>query len=492
MIDGVRVLLVNSNRSRILEPPPPAGLGYVATAAMRAGHRVLFLDMLLSRDPERELRETIKGFNPEVVGVSVRNVDTIISQRVSWQLGEAADWVTRIRQLTRATVVVGGPAITALGAAALERIDADFAVIGEGEQTFPVLLQALETGGVIETIPGVCYRKNGRVLTNAVSRSEGFGASGVGDWVDWRRYEKAGATYPIHTKRGCSLSCLYCNYPEMEGHRVRKRNAVDVVDEIEEAQRRWHPSTFEFTDSAFNLPESHAAEICEEIVRRGLRVRLSSIGINPLGVSPQLLRLMQRAGFQTLHVSADAASDPVLAGLQKGFTKRDVLRCARLLRSSGIRCIWFFLFGAPGETKQTIAETLEFVETWLNSPRFLNVMLTGVRILPGTPLARQLMEAGRLDPACDLCKPLFYFSPEVSEQWVLERINRSIRNCPAIVHGGEQSGSLPERAFYRLLRAAGKAPPFIRYLPLFLRLPLLGRLRATSARTCPSSANVTL
>ena len=270
-------MLVYSNRTRILEPAPPIGLSYVATAARRAGHEVRFVDLMLSRNPDAELQTALREFQPEVVGFSVRNIDNVVAQRVSWHLDEVSAMIATVRRHSRALIVLGGPAASILGKTALHRLGADFAVVGEGELVFPKLLSAIEDSRDYSGVSGLCYRENGRIISVDPVRHDAFGPSGMEEWIRWRPYERAGGAWAIHTKRGCPLACLYCNYPVMEGNRLRQRDAADVVDEIERVMAAVSPRTFEFTDSTFNVPEGHAMGICEEIIRRKLRVKLSAV-----------------------------------------------------------------------------------------------------------------------------------------------------------------------------------------------------------------------
>lgn len=488
----MRVLLIYSNRSRIIEPVPPVGLSYVATAVREAGHEVRFLDLMVSGDPDRDLVAALEGFDPGVVGVSVRNIDTVIPQNLNWQLGETGALLGRIRERGRRVIVLGGSAISVIRTAALERLDADFAIIGEGEASFPKLLDALERGRDFTAIEGLCYRAGGKVLLNEPVRNAEFGSSGMEGWVRWADYEKAGGTFAIHTKRGCPQRCLYCNYPAMEGREFRCREPSDVVDEIERVRAAAAPRTFEFTDTTFNLPGWHAAQICEEILRRNLKLNLSAVGVNPAGLTAELLDLMRRAGFRSIVISADAGNDTMLQNLQKGFCLRDVEEAARLVKKSGIPSTWFFLLCGPGETQETVDGTLAFIEAHLNSRKVLPIVMTGIRVLPGTPLALSLARSGELAADRDLSGPTFYFSPHVRERWVLDRIHQSIARCPAIVHGGEESGSPGERLFYSALQKLGVAPPHMRFLPCFLRLPLVPTLRAKWTRVPGSPAGITL
>jgi radical SAM superfamily enzyme YgiQ (UPF0313 family) len=473
-----RVLLVYSNRARILEPTAPIGLSYVATATRAAGHDVRFLDLMVSRDPHGDLRRALAEFEPEVVGISVRNIDNVVAQRVTRHLDELDAVLATVRAHSHVPIVLGGPATSVLGPVALERLDADFAIVGEGETAFPALLSALASGGDLRGVAGLCYRDGDRVVANPAVRQETFGSSLMGDWVDWPQYERGGGTWTIHTKRGCPLQCIFCNYPVMEGHALRQRSAADVVDEIEQVQATVGPRTFEFTDSTFNVPESHARGICEEVIRRKLRVNLSAVGINPFGVSEDLFPLMKRAGFISLVISPDTASPTMLRNLRKGFTADHVGNTARWARESGIRCTWFFLLGGPGETNATAEETVSFVEEHLNWKRFLTVMMTGIRIFPGTDLARHAVATGYIAADRDLCEPIFYLSPQLDERQLLDRIDRAIGRCPTLVHGAEQNGSTAERWCNLALHRLGVAPPYYRFLPMLLRLPSLGAWRS--------------
>lgn len=461
-----------------MEPAPPIGLSYVATATRDAGHDVRFLDLMLSRDPFADLKKALREFQPEVVGFSIRNIDNIIAQRCAKQFDEVCDVITFVRQNCQARIVIGGPAVSILGGSSLEQLPADFAIVGEGEISFPQLLAALRDGKDYSAISGLCYRENGAVRSVAPVRLATFGSSGMQQWVNWRRYERAGAAWAIHTKRGCPLGCIYCNYPVMEGNRLRRRSPADVVDEIERVLRTVGPRTFEFTDSTFNVPEQHAIELCEEIIRRGLRVNLSSVSVNPAGVSRELFTLMKRAGFRCLVITPDSASETMLRNLRKGFDAEQVRRTAELARETGIRSTWFFLLGGPGETRQTVEETVSFAEQHLNSKRFLTIFLTGIRLLPGTPLTEKAFAENYLSPGKNLCDPTFYFSKEVDEEWILYRINKAISRCPTIVHGAEQNGSPLERAFNQALYWLGVAPPYYRFLSTFLSIPPIPKFRA--------------
>lgn len=474
----MKVLFIYSNQVLDLLPAPPIGLSYVASATQDAGHTVHFVDLLVKKRGLERLRKALRIFRPDVVGISVRNIDNVVHQRLKTHLDHLARQIEIVREESLAAIVLGGPAISILGADSLSYIDADFAVLGEGESSFPALLREMEGEKDYTRVPGVCFRDRDQIVSAVPQRARQFGPSGMERWVHWRTYERAGATWPIQCKRGCPLHCTYCTYPIIEGRAMRRRSPEEIVEEIRHVVQSVSPRCFEFIDSVFNMPESYAIALCEEIIRSGLKINLTTMGVNPSSMSRDLLAAMKRAGFRSMMVTPESASDPVLEAMRKGFTKDDVSRCANLIRESGIPSMWFFMLGAPGETQQTADETVRFAEENLNWPTCLPMFTTGIRILPGTELAAQARASGYLKPDQGLAESVFYFSPAVSEEWLLRRVDQAVASCPTVVHAAEDpsSSSVGGRVF-RLMHMAGIAPPYWRFIPRFLSLGVVHRSR---------------
>ncbi|HEY5763024.1 MAG TPA: radical SAM protein [Rhodocyclaceae bacterium] len=487
----MRVLLIYSNQSRELVPAPPVGVSYVASASEAAGHSTRLLDLAFSRDVAADIRTAIRALRPEVVGLSIRNIDNLVQQRFESPQAALLAQIAVIRREARRAdgtpvpLVLGGPAVSVLGEAAITIFDADFAVIGEGETSFPQLLSALEAGdsAALAAVEGLCWRREGEVVVNPVGRLGQFAGSGMERWVDWDAYQRQGGTWPIQTKRGCPMRCSYCSYPLIEGRRGRLREPAEVVDEIERVLRETscnggvRPRTFEFVDSTFNVPASHAIAICEEIIRRRVGTSFTAMGINPRDVPPELFPIMKRAGFNSVMITPESASPAMLENYVKGFTMAEVEQTLQHVRAAKLKSMWFFMLGGPGETMETCEESIAFARDRLRSRYFFTVFFTGIRVLPGTLLARQAIERGHLDPAADLSGGVFYLSPAVDEQRVIDRINAAIVRNPAIVHAAE-GGSRSQPPLYRALNALRVAPPYWRFLPEFLGFPPLHFLRS--------------
>ncbi|MBA1148018.1 cobalamin B12-binding domain-containing protein [Ectothiorhodospiraceae bacterium WFHF3C12] len=484
----MRVLLAYTNECLDFLPPPPIGLAYVASATRRAGHEVEFVDLLLAEDPIATLRRAIGAFRPDVVGLSVRNIDNVVHQRLQPFMSRLDAQLRAVRGSTPAPIVLGGPAVSIMGAAALQRLDADYAILGEGEEAFPRLLAALAGDAALDGVPGLA-RRGESAASGPQAYTARFGASSLEHWIDWRDYARQGATWPVQTKRGCPLRCSYCTYAAVEGLGIRKRDPEAVAEEIEAVQGRFSPRCFEFIDSTFNLPPSHAIAVCEAIIRRGLRVNLTTMGVNPLAVSRELLRAMKAAGFRSLMITPEAAHDRMLDGMDKGFDTSHVHHAAKLIRASGMSSMWFFMLGGPGEDAETVEATVRFAEKSLRGPDCLSLFTTGIRILPGTALARQAIADGTLAANADLIEPHFYFSRDIGEAAILDRIDQAKARNPGIVHASEDIGDTSQlRTVNRLLDKLHVAPPYWRFLPRLLALRPAGQRGRSGGRRLSSTA----
>ena len=240
--------------------------------------------------------------------------------------------------------------------------------------------------------------------------------------IDFTHYGEKGA-YSVQTKRGCSHGCIYCTYPWLEGTNFRTRNPKDIVDEIEQAHDRLGNIMFEFVDSTFNDPPGHAEVICNEIIRRRLKLRLRTMGINPRNSSEKLFELMMAAGFAQIDATPDTASPTLLTNLRKGFELHEVRQMANSIKKFNLPTMWFFLFGGPGENEKTFNETIDFVDQYIN-PEDLVYMASGLRIYPNTPLEKTALMEKVIKPGQSLMyPPVFYYSKEISRDQLTGLIN---------------------------------------------------------------------
>ena len=467
-----RVLLVSTNRERQPYPVVPNGLACVASALDAAGHRVRFLDLCFSRDPVATARGAATGFRPDIIGVSVRNIDNSDAIALRHYTPEARGVLCALRQAAPdARVIAGGAAFGVAPEALFRDLGVDYAVAGDGERASVALVNALTSGEAIEALPGLVRDRNGTVSFTPPGEDadlDSLPAPTLHRWIDLARYQRHGATIPIQTKRGCVYKCVYCTYRNVEGWGYRTRDPELVADEIEELKIRAGVRHFDFVDSTFNSPPGHAIQVCEAITRRKLGVQLDTTNFTPATASYELLGAMTAAGFRSLGITAESASDAVLAKLEKGFTAAKVREVAERVEKHGIRTLWIFLVGGPGETTRTLEETLAFA-AWRLERGDAVYLTVGLRIYPGTTLHRIAIGEGVVPTDSTLLDPAFYFSSALDFDTTVARLKRFASEHPRFMFSADsRSVVLPY-----LTRAASvlRLPrPHWRYMGLFQRV----------------------
>ncbi|MEP6506840.1 MAG: radical SAM protein [Gemmatimonadales bacterium] len=477
-----RVLLISANRERQPYPVVPNGLACVASALDQAGHDVRFLDLCFEKNPLAVVTKAVNESNPSIIGVSIRNIDNSDAIALRHYTPEGREIFAALRKAApNAKIIAGGAAFGVAPEALFRDFGVDYAVAGDGERASVALVNALSNGDDIGPIPGLVRAVDGTVHFAPPGEDadlDSLPSPSLHRWIDLRRYERHGATIPIQTKRGCVYKCVYCTYRNVEGWGYRTRDPERVADEIEELSRKAGVRNFDFVDSTFNSPPGHALEVCEAITRRKLGVHLDTTNFTPATASNELLSAMRRAGFRTLGISAESASDPVLERLEKGFNAAKVREVAERVEKAGIRTLWIFLVGGPGETIETLEETLDFA-AWRLRRGDAVYMTVGLRIYPGTTLHRIAIGEGVVDADSTLLDPTFYFSPTLDFDPTVDRLRRFAAAYPRFMFSADsRSIILPY-----LTRAAAilQLPrPHWQYMGIFQRITR-SRLRFQTA-----------
>ncbi len=466
----MNVLIINTNRNHFPMPVIPIGACMVAESASRAGHAVQFMDLAFYKDPLQEILTALGKNKPDVVGLSVRNIDNNDIQSPVFFVKGVAGIVDVIRSVTSAPIVMGGAAVSVMPEELLRYTGASVAVLGDGEAVFPRLLAELSRGRPPATVPGAAWLEQGEFRVNACLSSEnGFSCASpdFSRWIHLKAYLSRLSTIPVQTKLGCKFACVYCTYRKIEGSRYRLSHPDDAAENIcrlaSHGLRR-----IEFVDNVFNSPYEHALEICESIARIQPDVSLQSLELNPLFIDDALLSGMERAGFSGIGITVESASDSVLEGLKKGFTAAHVYKAAEVIRRHALPCVWIFMMGGPNETEETVMETIRFAETAIR-PQDVAFFGIGIRIYPGTDLEVIAREQRLLAlPQSGMLEPVFYVSPAVSYDWMLKQVQTAMNGHMNFMNSA--SLSLPvllpiQRVAYKL----GVTSPLWKYTRVIRR-----------------------
>jgi radical SAM superfamily enzyme YgiQ (UPF0313 family) len=409
-------------------PVMPVGACIIAHAAERAGHTVQLLDLMFTKDARDDVESAVTGFKPDVVGLSVRNIDNIDMRDPVFFLKDLQSIVNTIRFRTSAPIILGGAALGVMPEQILRLAPDTFAVVGDGELVFPQLLDRISHDKRFNDLPGVAYIENGVFHRNS-SAASGFSATCPAPdyhrWLNTPAYRSQMATVPIQTKTGCQFQCVYCTYPIIEGSMCRLKDPGSIADAVARLAAAGLRD-IEFVDSVFNVPLGHAMEVCAALAQVRHKGRLQCLDLNPRDFDDTLVMEMERAGFVGMGITLESASDPVLQGLNKGFTSREVHHAAEVVMRHRIPCAWIFLFGGPGETPETVRETLQFAGKYIR-PKDVAFFNTGIRIYPGTELESIARKQGLLSRSPEeMLTPVFYISPDVDDHWMEQELKKSM------------------------------------------------------------------
>lgn len=421
----MRVLLISANTEKLPDPVFPIGAAYMAAVAERHGHDVDTLDLCFLDSRRPALDESIRRSDPEVVGISLRNLDSSSYPLNTSYIDDYKALVDGVRELTDAKIVLGGAGFTVMPTTILECLKADVGVVGEGEMAFPWVLERLADGESFETTPEYsCARVNGGVCVTPVTRIKSLDVTGAPTRArfDMNTYYERGGALNIQTKRGCYFDCVFCSYPLIEGNKVRMRSAAAVVDEIQEVSAAHGVKHWFFVDNIFNMPIRHAKDICEEIVRRELQIEWSGY-LNPRFIDDELCSLMARSGCRAIEFGTDSGSATMIANLRKEFEPEDLRAASALCHRHGLKFCHSLIFGGPGETLQTVNETIALMEE--TQPTAV-IAMTGIRILPGTGMVDIALRDGQIDEDDDLLYPRFYIAPTLGDD-LIDRIEAYAR-----------------------------------------------------------------
>lgn len=411
----MRILFVQalSMESASPERVYPIGIISLATHILNQGYQIEILDMNLELDPFGALKEKLSTFRPNVVSLSFRNVDPLANKTASLipPFFVAVRLVKAI--LPTAKVIVGGTGFSLFPERImLELPEIDYGLIGEGEKTFPVLLASLDNPPALQ---GLCKREgNGvKVMPPAKEFDMKNYIPPARELLEPSLY--SGNSYVpsigIETKRGCPFECAYCVYPNLQGKKVRCRPPETVVDEMEALQKEYGIDRFHFTDPVINFPIGHLEALCQEMLKRKLKVKWSGFFREDY-LNKENVDLFARAGCECFAFSPDGLSQEALNILNKNMTVEDILKAASLVAETDVVSVYHFMVNVPGETAETVekgVQLLKEIYNLHNKKRNLGtVVLNNIRILPGTPIEALARAEGVIGPETDLLYPTYY------------------------------------------------------------------------------------
>jgi radical SAM superfamily enzyme YgiQ (UPF0313 family) len=407
----MRVLLINPFYPISETPSPPLGLAYLAAVLEKAGVEVRVLDLVVYPYSDALLIDQLEDFRPGLVGLTA----------VTMTVDHALAIVRAAKRIApEAMTVMGGPHVTFTARETLEVCpELDVVVLGEGEQTIVALNRALAGKKDLASVRGIVYRVGSQVHftpRRGFIRDLDRLPMPARHLLPLGRYRALGMPISMTTSRGCPHACIFCVGRKMVGARVRFRSPALVVDELAYlASLGFHQ--INLADDLFTADRGRCMAVCDEILRRGLRIQWTSFARVDT-VSEELLRRMQEAGCTAVSFGIESGNPRILKTIRKQITLEQVMAAVGMCARAGVTALASFILGLPGETPDTLHETLEFGKRLQE-----HGLIYGFHLLAPFPGTEVRERSGELS--------LHIFSND----WSQYHANRAVAETPSVTRG---------------------------------------------------------
>jgi radical SAM superfamily enzyme YgiQ (UPF0313 family) len=388
----LKITLVNPPYPKASHQHPPfipLSLGYLGAVLEKASYEVNVIDCQAEFLDFSDFENIFKKKAVEVVGVT----STTLTYNSALQIIKIAKNV-----FPNCTTVLGGCHATFWDENALKECPSlDVIVRREGEKTFLELVQKLKKNGKLKTIKGITFRDNkGKIIRNDdrlfINNLDElpFPAHHLLPLKPFKRGGKV--IFPLTTSRGCVYWCDFCTSVRMFGKRYRMRSPKNVVDELEFLITKYGAKQFTFYDDAFTVDTKRTERICEEIIRRNLKIQWDCETRVDM-VNENLLKKMKAAGCMAVWFGVESGSQQIIEKMHKGLKIEQTRKAFKMVQDLGLMSIAGVVLGFPGETEKTAWETINFVIKELKPTDIGFYIATPY---PGTPLYELVKEKGWL------------------------------------------------------------------------------------------------
>ena len=415
----------------------PLGVAYIAS--MLKGHEITVFDANVSRDPLGALSRRLRAEQPEVVGISLRNVDWVSNTRFGKKPSFYSHFKSMLRLIREVApsckIVVGGPGFLVFsGEIMSENREIDFGVVSDGETTFANLLRDVDHPE--------------RVRNLLVQGEDGVAFTGIGEpaifdllpspsreLFDMSEYKKMPYSLNVQSKRGCAFGCVYCTDPFLGNYVLQLRSASKVVDEVEELVNNYGVESFWFADPIFNYPPKHSSEICAELRKRNLDVQWHAYFREDF-LNVRLMREAVDAGCTSFEFHSDGACDQVLAFLGKKIRIADIERTIEMAcQVEGAHVGYSFFYDLPRGNFRNIVALAEFwAKATFRCRRKLGYLsTTRMRIYPHTRLHEIAVGEGKIGREANMLSPVFYGSNSASARWIQDFCTLVFQESPSLL-----------------------------------------------------------
>lgn len=400
----MKVLLIATNmesrmNNRMNAQPLPIGLAYIGGFVDKTLHTVRLIDLMFSDDYKSEVARHMAEFEPDVVGISLRNLSNHSFVDTRWAVPITQEVISIVKTCKNIPVIAGGPGFSALPVPCFDYIHADYGLVGDSGEAFNALVTDLENNSFSPSkYKGLLYRDQNETIYDGGVCSSSFNPRPYYEGLNLEQYNRAGFGIGVLTK--------LTSWQYGQGQPRASKKPEAIIAELKELSGLDNFRKVFFIDNAFNIPADTATALCEALIEEQLGIHWSTV-LSPSNPDPVLIDLMKRAGCVFALITGDETMSVGAGSIY------ETCHNTNLGFSVNVG------FGGIGETKTSFNEKVSFL-TQANAT--ISYLRYGVSVMPGTPECQAMIANGSIASDADLIKPHFYLEPEV-EPWLLKELN---------------------------------------------------------------------
>lgn len=380
------LLIVPAKKTLYGEPRYPVyGIAMIASVLRIAGFDPQILDLRFSSHKGVSVVDQVRNLNPDIIGFTVTN----------WDFNEALGHAENIKAaFPSLPIVFGGPQVSLCIEESIRQNPVDYVVFGEGEETAVELFSAItEHKEDLSGIKGIAWKKEGRFIVNEARPlikdldALPYPAYDLMPMSNYRASDEFRIS--VITSRGCPFGCIFCTSFATMGRRVRLRDPIKVIDEMEHWHRTLGANHFTINDDNILINRERALIFFKELIRRNLPITYSlDGGIRADCADPELFEYMKKTHCSLVAIGIESADEVVLKNIRKGETLEEIRKAIINAKKAGLFVKGYFIIGLPGDTPEKVRKSFQFaLDTGIDMPRFALV-----QAFPHTELAKWVKE----------------------------------------------------------------------------------------------------
>ncbi|GAB1402350.1 radical SAM protein [Elusimicrobiota bacterium] len=368
-----------------LQLVPPLGLGYISSYLNKNGIETKIIDGLRDNLSNEQISEIIKNEKPDAVGIGCLTAEYNVVMNLSNLLKENGN-----------RVILGGIHPSVFPYSTLVDSKADFVICGDGEIAFTKLaLNNFQNKG----LKGIYALKDLKEDEGNIAFAEYEENLDELPFPSWEqmlpktyRIRPAGLIYKkmpigyIITSRGCVFNCVFCACPYIAKNKVRFRSVENVISEIQELINKYGVKEIKFIDDNIAFKKEHIIGLCDALTANNIKIPWSCTGFRANNVDDTVISKMKNAGCYNISIGIESADKTILRNVKKGETIEEITNAINIIHKYNIICGGLFIFGLPGETKETMMKTMNFALKSRLTLATFNIL----DILPGSQLWQAL------------------------------------------------------------------------------------------------------